>query len=210
MKVTKLAEKIFYFEDMIPSPTEILKSLEGWVPVARQDFMETTTIPFSSYLKKTDNATFKALDVWFKENLEFEHVDHKLLKDVSFYRRGEGRGYDPHADYASNPNGTYEDVQVTILGYLIDPSEYEGGEIFFDDYDIYLKPALGSMVLFGNQVQHGVTPVTSGTRAISSQFLVNNKDYFKIMGLDGENLTKEDKIRLRTESPQYENKNGNI
>jgi hypothetical protein len=210
MKVTKLADKIFYFEDMIPNARDILDSLDGWYSVARQDYMETTIKPTSFFLKETDNATFRALDVWYKENLDLQYVDYKLLQDTAFYRRGAGGGYDPHSDFAANPNGTYEDVQLTILSYMIDPSEYEGGEIFFDDYDIYLKPALGSMVLFGHQVQHGVTPVISGTRAISSQFLVSNKDYYKIMGLDGNNLSKEDKIRLRTESPQYENKNGNI
>jgi hypothetical protein len=210
MKFTKLEDKIFYFEDMVPNSKEILDNLTDWKQTVRQDYMETVTKTTSFFLKETDNATFRALDIWYRENPDLHDSDYKLLKETRFDRRGPGGGYSPHSDFAANPNGTFEEVQATILTYLIDPSEYEGGEIFFDDYDIYLKPAYGSMVIFGHQVQHGVTPVTSGRRAIASQFLVNNKDYYKIMGLDGDNLSKEDKIRLRKESPQYENKNGNV
>jgi len=66
------------------------------------------------------------------------------------------------------------------------------------------------MIVFGHKVVHGVNPVTSGTRLISSQHMVKTKDYYKIMGIDPEKMTKENKIKLRKKSPQYENKNGNI
>ena len=210
MKATKLADKIWYFEDIISNPMEIIDGLDEWKPVARQEYMETAIKPTYSFLKATENATFRVLDYWYRENPDLTWYDYKLLKDTAYYRRGAGNGYGPHADYAANPDGSYEEVAATILGYFADPDDYEGGEIYFDDYDIYIKPKQGSMIIFGHQVQHGVTPVTSGTRIISSQFLVLEKDYWKIMQMDPDKVTKEDRIRLRTESPQYEEKNGNV
>jgi hypothetical protein len=210
MKATKLADKIWYFEDVIPDAKEIFAKIEGWKPLENQQFMETTQDSTKKFLEATDNATFRVLDVWYRENKDLFDGDYKLLIDTAYYRRGAGLGYSPHIDFAANPTDrTYVDVHATILGYFSDPSEYEGGEIYFDDYDIYVKPALGSMIIFGHKVMHGVTEVTSGTRTLSSQFLVSNKDYNKIMDIDPETITKERKIWLRNESPQYENKNAN-
>jgi len=211
MKATRLEDKIWYFEDIIENPDEIIDGLKNWEPNVNQDYMETTRNSTADFLKATDNATFRVLDYWYRENPDLNNLDYKLLPYTAYFRRGAGAGYGPHSDYARNPNDdTFEDVQATILGYFANPDDFEGGEIYFDDYDIYLKPAKGSMLIFGHKVQHGVTPVTSGTRIISSQFLVTNKDYYKIMNLDEGNLTKQDKIMLRNTSPQYEMKNGNV
>jgi hypothetical protein len=210
LKSFKLEDKIWYFEDVITETDDLDKILTGWQEEINQPFMQIINLEVSDFLECTDNSTFKVLDVWYGENKELHDEDYKLLPYVQMWKRTKGTGFTPHVDFASDPDGSYKETHATILGYLSDPNDYEGGEIFFDDYDIAIKPKKGSMIVFGHKVVHGVNPVTSGTRLISSQHMVKTKDYYKIMGIDPEKMTKENKIKLRKKSPQYENKNGNI
>lgn len=213
MKATVLADKILYIEDMIENPQKVFDSIYEEIKFEQspsQDYMLIGSGTTKDFLLRTENATFNALDIWYRENPDLNYFDYKLLPSATYFKRGPGEGYGSHLDYAANRNGTYEEVHTTILGYYSDPSEYEGGEIFFEDYDISFKPAAGSMLLFGYEVMHGVTEVTAGTRTLSSQFLVSNRSYEKIMGIDLNNLSQEDKIRLRKTSPQYGLKVGNI
>lgn len=72
----------------------------------------------------------------------------------------------PHSDnsdFAGNPNAFEINKYVGIL-YLND--DYEGGELYFPDHGIVLKPEAGMFVTFpgGHENIHGVTEVTKGTR----------------------------------------------
>ena len=51
---------------------------------------------------------------------------------------------------------------VSCLCYLND--DYEGGEIYFPDNDIQIKPSKGSLLIFDSIIKHGVNKVKSGTR----------------------------------------------
>ena len=210
MKITKLNDEIWYFEDIIEDPKGIFESIENWMPVDNQPFMQTSIGKTRDFLEKTDNATFRVLDTWYREHPDFDDMEYKLLPSTAYYDRKAGPGYGSHSDFAANPDGSFEDVHATILGYFSDPSDYEGGEILFPDYDISVKPSLGSMIIFGFKVQHAVNPVLSGTRWLSSQFLVKNKAFYKILEINQKEITKEQEIRLRIEAPQWERKNGNV
>jgi hypothetical protein len=69
----------------------------------------------------------------------------------------EGHGMHDHFD-SSRPN------DIATLVYL--NSDYEGGEIYFPDYDIVIKPEPGDLLCFPDQPAyvHGVKTIKSGTR----------------------------------------------
>jgi predicted 2-oxoglutarate/Fe(II)-dependent dioxygenase YbiX len=74
-------------------------------------------------------------------------------------RRYPGSSTPIHADVGSGELLTY----ATIL-YVND--DFEGGEIFFPEVNISLKPEKGSLCIFTGKsgILHGVAEVTSGTR----------------------------------------------
>jgi predicted 2-oxoglutarate/Fe(II)-dependent dioxygenase YbiX len=74
-------------------------------------------------------------------------------------RRYPGSSTPIHSDVGSGEILTY----ATIL-YIND--EFEGGEIFFPEVDIAVKPERGSLCIFTGKsgILHGVAEVTSGTR----------------------------------------------
>ena len=58
-------------------------------------------------------------------------------------------------------------IEWSTIIYLNDPSEYEGGVIYFPNQDFEYKPRKYSAVFFpsaGSEYIHGITEVTSGTR----------------------------------------------
>jgi hypothetical protein len=210
IEAIKLAEKVWYFKNAIENPKEIFESLDSWMPVANQDYMETSIVSTKSYLEDSDNAIFKCLDIWYNANQHLNPDSYKLMPKTHFYKRGAGGGYSPHTDFAAMPDGTYEEVTATILGYFADPADFGDGEITFPDYDIVLKPEIGSIVIFGNKVRHGVNDVAFGQRGLGSTFLVKNNIFYKSIMVDPKNISKQEELHIREEFPQYESKNGNI
>jgi hypothetical protein len=59
-------------------------------------------------------------------------------------------------------------IEFSTVIYLNDPSEYEGGVIYFPNQGYEYKPRQYSAVFFpsaGNEYMHGITEVTSGSRS---------------------------------------------
>jgi hypothetical protein len=80
---------------------------------------------------------------------------------VAKYNTGKGMG--PHCD-AEDPSGTGENLKYSLVCYLND--DYEGGEIYFKNQDIKIKPKAGSLVLFPSvhPYLHESLPVTKGNK----------------------------------------------
>jgi hypothetical protein len=66
---------------------------------------------------------------------------------------------------------------LAILGYLND--DYEGGYLYFPEFDYYIKPSPGDVVIFPGSLYyvHGVSKVTAGTRYTLSQWA--QLDFYK-------------------------------
>jgi predicted 2-oxoglutarate/Fe(II)-dependent dioxygenase YbiX len=86
---------------------------------------------------------------------------------LHFVKWKEGMGSGVHAD-CLHPNG--EPVakssyyRLNISGLMYPNDNYEGGQINFPEYGIFLKPKAGTLVLFPSTYPHEVTHVTSGVR----------------------------------------------
>lgn len=63
------------------------------------------------------------------------------------------------------------DGYLAILCYMND--DFEGGYLYFPDFDYYLKPKRNSIIMFpgGLHCVHGVTEITKGTRYTISQWV---------------------------------------
>jgi predicted 2-oxoglutarate/Fe(II)-dependent dioxygenase YbiX len=92
---------------------------------------------------------------------------------VNFARWPSGYELHPHAD-SENPGGVphpfpWRDFASVI--YLND--EYEGGEIYFPNLGIELKPRPGTLIAFPGTLRylHGVRRVTSGMRHTIASFI---------------------------------------
>lgn len=205
-----MSDEIWYFEDVVDNSDEFLSSITNWEQNVNKEYMQESQIFTKEYLDFTDDAIFKCLDVWYKNHENLHPDDHKVAKSTVIFKRGPGNGYGPHSDFASMPDETFDQVSATILTYLCDSKNFEGGEIFFPDYDVTIKPSKGSVVIFGNKVLHGVNDVTSGERAIASVFLLKNKSFYKQMGaIDPKSPTDEEQKMFEKIAPQYTPKSGN-
>ena len=59
-----------------------------------------------------------------------------------------------------------------IVGYFND--NFEGGEIYYPDNDIIIKPKPGLVVMHESTIRHGVHPVKSGIRYYYTEFLLDD------------------------------------
>lgn len=85
---------------------------------------------------------------------DIEPID---LTKTHIARFGEGYGMHEHFD-SSRPN------DIATLIYL--NNDYEGGEIYFPELDISIKPKAGDLVCFPDTPDfiHGVRPISKGIR----------------------------------------------
>lgn len=78
----------------------------------------------------------------------------------------------------SDSHAGLEFVMFSTVVYLND--DYEGGEIYFPNQDVEIKPSAGDMVIFpggGHEYMHGVKPVISGRRYTIAMWHTMYLDY---------------------------------
>lgn len=110
-------------------------------------------------------------------NRIFKFISDIGLEFVDFYPREEIQFIGPRSDQSVHidGNGSGEDVGYGIVVYISDPDTYSGGEIFYPDYDISIKPARGSIAIHAGNVRHGVTEVRGGNRYVIVAFTGGGK-----------------------------------
>jgi hypothetical protein len=98
-------------------------------------------------------------------------VPHTDILDIEY------KTNDPHRDEGPTLEEQLEKYpnlwsgHLAVLGYLND--DYDGGELYFPQYDFYIKPKPGSLVMFpgGLNCVHGVAKIKSGIRYTVSQWI---------------------------------------
>lgn len=101
----------------------------------------------------------------------------KFLKDqnihfIDFYPREEIQFIGPNSGQSVHidGNGSGEDVEHGIVVYISDPESYSGGEIFYPEYDVEIKPARGSIAIHRGNIEHGVKEVNGNNRYVIVAF----------------------------------------
>lgn len=89
--------------------------------------------------------------------LRLKYIDRVTTK-VRYYHNNEG--YEPHIDVLHD--------YLAFMYFHKTPKKFEGGEIYFPEYDYELECNHNTMILIPSYVQHGVKPV-----------LINDADYWE-------------------------------
>jgi predicted 2-oxoglutarate/Fe(II)-dependent dioxygenase YbiX len=125
-----------------------------------------------------------------KETVEF-HCGFSLtdLCGTAFRKWLPGEHQEPHADceasfiekdifdWDMSPINNFSSlfIEYAALVYLSD--DYEGGEIYFPDYGIDIKPSPGDLIFFPGteKYRHGVREIASGSRYVLMTFFTTPK-----------------------------------
>lgn len=94
-------------------------------------------------------------------------VDYTMREQQFTQYFGQDNGkYDLHHDVDLNSGAMY-DRKLSLVIQLSDPSEYEGGRLYFPEvvgFDPEKCVQRGSLIIFPSFLQHAVLPVTQGVR----------------------------------------------
>jgi hypothetical protein len=104
----------------------------------------------------------------------------KYWESFNYVRYGENQHFKVHSDH-----GYSYTCVLSSVGYLND--DYEGGELFFDKFNLKIKPRAGDLYLFPSAFiySHAAMPVTSGLKYSIVTMLdyletAHTPEYFKL------------------------------
>jgi Rps23 Pro-64 3,4-dihydroxylase Tpa1-like proline 4-hydroxylase len=99
------------------------------------------------------------LDECIKDYQKKYNIVMEYMEAINFVKYGPGQHFQTHADHGFSYICT-----VSSVMYLND--EYEGGELYFPNFDLIIKPEYGDIVLFPSTFiySHAALPVKSGTK----------------------------------------------
>lgn len=181
-------DKIHYYKNVIDEPNEIIRLIE----LTDKELTEESSITKWSewaasgeppyifgYQKRINNNIDSNQDVSFiRETLEsaiintsneyakFYNMDIGQLMPISISKYLIGKSMGPHVDDYENG----ENPNISVVLYLND--DYEGGELYFKEQDIRIKPEPGSIVIFPSvkPYYHESLPILSGVKYMSPGF----------------------------------------
>lgn len=192
MKSKEVYDRIVYYYDIFPESLNIVELIEedelsatskitkwsSWGPsdnkiiYGKQKFIHNSSTEFNnsqfdSFIIRTiKNAIVECSTDYAKRY----SLDIGNLTPLSISKYFEGNGMGAHIDsYGENPKEI-----LSVVLYL--NSNYEGGELYFKNQNIKIKPEAGSLIAFPsiNPYFHESLPVTSGTKYISPGFWIKN------------------------------------
>jgi len=188
--VTKY-DKIHYYENVFINSIEMVKKIEDadglsdsstiltkwndWLTSGGQPYqfgMQKRTneryIPGSSLeLEEIVNTLRDGITNVSREYEKDHSIDIGVLMPLVISKYFTGKEMGPHCD---NYEGTTHGPVISVVGYLND--DYDGGEIFFREQDVKIKPSAGSIVVFPSNEPffHQSLPVKSGTKYMCPGF----------------------------------------
>jgi hypothetical protein len=111
-----------------------------------------------------------------------EDINSKLLKyfrnvhdstGIQNIRRLKNKEYMvAHKDFGDS--GTNTSIVFGVVVYL--NNDFNGGEIFYKDLNLKVKPTPGSLLVHTSDILHEVLPVTNGERYSISTFIKGDKE----------------------------------
>ena len=195
MEVHKLEDQIVYFTQAIENPQALLDALDvaqndesvhdvitpwvDWVSgdgdhiYGKRRFVKGSSNPLrpgnSQYIIETISDAMKKTATEYAKilNISDAHVDFGKDFVINEYATHEDMG--PHVDW----NEQNPDLEYSFVVYLND--NYVGGEIYWENQGVQVKPEAGSIVLFPSKEPyfHGVTSVTEGNKIFIPHYWKN-------------------------------------
>ena len=95
---------------------------------------------------------------------------HTDILTIDYENNDPERDEGPSKEYQAQTIENMWSGHLAILAYLND--DYEGGYLYFPEFDYYIKPSPGDIVMFPGSLYyvHGVSPITKGVRYTLSQW----------------------------------------
>lgn len=156
--------KITKWNSWGPSDNKVVYGKQKFIDNVSNEF---TVSKFDSFIINTiKDAVIKCS----QEYSERYSLDIGKLTPLSISKYFEGKGMGPHIDsYSDSPKEV-----LSIVLYL--NNNYEGGELYFKNQNIKIKPEAGSLIAFPSvdPYFHESMPVLSGIKYISPGFWIKD------------------------------------
>jgi predicted 2-oxoglutarate/Fe(II)-dependent dioxygenase YbiX len=191
---TIFAEKIFYYENVITDPENLVRLLESsdanitsedaitewvdWVAsgdgekyvFGKKKHTDKSKLNSSSDdIKKIYETLTKSLADCGKHYCELLNIEYINPAPISISRYEKGASMGPHVDWYGE-----ESIQPLMSAVLYLNDDYEGGELDFPSFGVTIKPKAGSIVIFPSvpPYYHQSLIVKSGLKYMSPAFWV--------------------------------------
>lgn len=182
-------DKIHYYQNVIKDPYELIELIEG----SDSDLTENTPITkwkkweasdasyefgYQKFINDSINESTNPILVSIREIIanaiydaskhyaSVHNVDLGYLTPLSISKYSTGKEMGPHVD-------SYEDNRSPVLSVVLYLNDnYQGGELYFQNQDIKIKPSAGSLIAFPSvkPYLHQSMPVTKGVKYMSPGF----------------------------------------
>ena len=103
---------------------------------------------------------------------EINYPNPLYIRDYVFNLMGTNASIGKHTDRSGNPEFTW-----TSVFYLNKVSDYEEGQIYFEELDLKLNPEKRTMITMPATILHEVLEVKKGGRYSLSVFFTEHKEY---------------------------------
>lgn len=188
MKITKF-DKIHYYEGVIERPYALIKDIEEtdsllnsstsitkWVQWKASDnaydfgyqkMINPTIIDETNETLLSINKIIRdAIVVSSKDYAKEHNIDLGYLTPISIAKYSTGKEMGSHVD-------SYEDGRSPVLSVVLYINDnYDGGELYFKEQDVSIKPSAGSLIAFPSVAPyyHQSMTVTKGIKYMSPGF----------------------------------------
>jgi predicted 2-oxoglutarate/Fe(II)-dependent dioxygenase YbiX len=183
-------DKIHYYEDVISDPEYLINLIERsdeflteqsgipkwskwsasgdteYVFGYQKRFTNSVDIDANSDVRRINNILKDAILTASNDYANVHSTDIGSLMPLSISKYSTGKSMGPHVD----DYGNGDDPNISVVLYLND--NYEGGEIYFKEQNIKIKPKAGSIVIFPSvePYYHESLPVISGIKYMCPGF----------------------------------------
>jgi predicted 2-oxoglutarate/Fe(II)-dependent dioxygenase YbiX len=188
MKITKF-DKIHYYEDVIKNPYALIKDIEetdsllnsstsitkwkewkasddsydfGYQKIINPSIIDETNERLISINKKVRNAIVNSSKDYANEH----NIDLGYLTPISIAKYSTGKEMGSHID-------SYDDERSPVLSVVLYINDnYDGGELYFKEQEVLIKPTAGSLIAFPSvdPYYHQSMVVTKGLKYMSPGF----------------------------------------
>jgi hypothetical protein len=148
----------FHYQNEYSEDSEFIKKLS----IYKRKILDTLIFRYGLDVIEFSGTTLRK---WYSEEYQDPHSDCEVVINIA----NDLAQADPF------PNFSSLFIEYAALVYLND--DYDGGEIFFPDHDIIIKPEPNEFICFpGTKYYiHGVNKVTKGSRFVMQDFVTTPK-----------------------------------
>lgn len=137
--------------------------LHGFLLSEYRNFSKVETFDDGRMKTRLDMDDLPHPRLWHTAKDVVDYMKRMILHTVGEHLTPEAESFtclDSSSEYGTHTDEPHR--KIACLWYLND--DYEGGELYFTDTGVCIKPQKNSIIMMESQAPHGVLPVTKGKR----------------------------------------------